>query len=1134
MLSTTADRDRLREITDFPSLVEYLRDDLHWPIEPVDFEDLTFDYTPQELGIDPATAAHIKEIKQLRPLATGQPWGIFFLQFEPKRLPVVVLRKILARLVVKKRAVLDPNDRKVWNLHDLLFISNYGNDDERQITFAHFTQDEAHADLPELKVLGWDEKDTALHIDHAIAELKSNLVWKDGEAVDDWRRRWAAAFRLRPKQVIQTSKQLAIRLAALAREIRAKCLHSMSVETEHGPLKTLLAGFKQALIHDLDEPKFADLYAQTISYGLLSMAIRRTVPGEGHAIVVDNLVDLVNSGNPFLKDLLTQFLNVGGRRWNDDAGRLIGIDFDELGVNDVVDTLRQADMEAVLADFGNRNPTEDPVIHFYELFLKEYDAKMRTQRGVFYTPRPVVSYIVRSVHELLQTDFGLPDGLADTTTWAEMLQKHNGLKMPEVEHVDPATRKTSMRPIDPATPFVQILDPATGTATFLVEVIDVIHKHMVAKWRTEGVEPLWINPRWTEYVSTHLLPRLYGYELMMAPYAIAHMKISLKLFETGCTLGPNDRARVYLTNALEPARHLSDTFAQMAPALAHEGLAVSEVKQQQQFTVVIGNPPYSKMSANLEPEAVRLIEPFRYVDGTLIVERGALAHELNLQDDYVKFFGLLFKVLSKTGVGIGGFITNFRYIDSPSLRGLRHLALTTFNRIAVTNLGGQVSDRDSVRQTDENVFDIEQGVAISVLSRTMAPSAPLKPINYGRVFGDRLQKYDLLASNTSRTLSDQVVIPSEPFYPLRPASGDAETEFRSWDGLESVMPMNSGCVITSRDKLAIAFTPDELLATVSRFAHSPTGDLAIQREIGFSVKAKWDVEACKRLILRLGIKSDFVRPILYRPFDVRYIYYVPQLLDTPSRPVSDVLAGRENLSLLTPKVKTTAEFCHVLITRDTAEKKVCSHDRATQMFPLWRHRLGGVPLPNVQETRYRDGKTVDTPQSTLAYAYAVLHSPGYRTRYGVVLRDVFPRLPRPRTASLFDALSRFGDELIAYHLFESPRLRDAPLTYTGRANPTIGDVTYEGSRVRLSPQGEDTFSDVSQAVWNFRIGGYQVCEKWLKDRKGRTLSAEDVVHYQKIVTVLGETIRLMAEIDEKIDSQGGWPGAFVIAPPTTA
>jgi hypothetical protein len=345
---------------------------------------LTFDYTPDELGIDSASAAKIQEIKRLRPLSPTQPWGIFFVKFEPKQLPVVALRRILSRVVLKKRASSNSDDRAAWAADDLLFVSNFGRSDVRQISFAHFSQDENRLALPVLKVLGWDNPDTQLHLDHVVDTLHEYLSWPDDESeTDAWRASWRAAFTLRHREVIATSKLLAVRLAELARSIRDRIAAALAIETDDGALTTLMHTFREALVHDLDTSGFADMYAQTIAYGLLSARI-----ADPSASTVDDFAGHMRT-NPFLRELMESFLSARGSK--NGGEQQAGIDFDELGINEVIDLLDDANMEAVLRDFGDRNPQEDPVIHFYELFLKEYDAKKRMQRGVFYTPRPVVA-----------------------------------------------------------------------------------------------------------------------------------------------------------------------------------------------------------------------------------------------------------------------------------------------------------------------------------------------------------------------------------------------------------------------------------------------------------------------------------------------------------------------------------------------------------------------------------------------------------------------------------------------------------------------------------------------------------------------------------------------------------------------
>ena len=400
------------------------------------------------------------------------------------------------------------------------------------------------------------------------------------------------------------------------------------------------------------------MYAQTIAYGLLSARI--TDPAQRTA---DDLAAHMRT-NPFLRELVETFLHVGGRRGK--AGGP-GIDFDELGVSEVVELLDQANIEAVVRDFGDRNPQEDPVIHFYEHFLAAYDKKQKVSRGVFYTPRPVVSYIVRSVDEVLRTEFGLADGLADTTTWGEMAKRCEDLKVPDGT--------------PPGQAFVQILDPATGTGTFLVEVIDLIHKTMVEKWKAQGHSEKKIQALWNDYVPKHLLPRLHGYELLMAPYAIAHLKIGLKLYETGYRFESDERARVYLTNALEPPGDGQLTL-RFLPALAHEVKAVDEIKRGHRFTVVIGNPPYSKLSQNKGEWIDGLMERYKTTIKSGEIQRQALSN------DYVKFVCFSSSILEKSSAYVIGMITDNSYLDGPLFRDMRADLLATYRYLYLADLGG--------------------------------------------------------------------------------------------------------------------------------------------------------------------------------------------------------------------------------------------------------------------------------------------------------------------------------------------------------------------------------------------------------------------------------------------------------------
>ena len=1138
-------RDRLACIRRFDQLVAYLRDELDWPIESDDFESLTFEYSPEELGIDAHNAAKIQEIKRLRPLVPSQPWGIFFVKFEPKRLPVVALRRILGQVTLKKRASANTSGHQAWAEDDLLFVSNYGEGEERRIAFAHFAKPEDGHDLPTLQVLGWDNLDTPLHLDAVARELTDHLSWPDDE--DDphaWRVGWRAAFKLRHREVITTSKQLSDCLAELARAIRDRIRTALTIETETGPLTKLMKAFETALVHDLDEDGFADMYAQTIAYGLLSARItdpfRRTA---------DDLAAHMRT-NPFLKELLETFLHMGGRRGK--AGGP-GIDFDELGVSEVVELLDQANMEAVVRDFGDRNPQEDPVIHFYEHFLAAYNKKQKVSRGVFYTPRPVVSYIVRSMDELLRSEFSLTDGLADTTTWGEMAERHGDLKIPE---------GTS-----PTQAFVQILDPATGTGTFLVEVIDLIHNTIATKWKSQGHDEEKIQTLWNDYVPKNLLPRLHGYELLMAPYAIAHLKIGLKLLETGYRFESEERARVYLTNALEPpgGKQLTLSFL---PVIAHEVKAVDEIKRNQRFTVIIGNPPYAGHSLNNRvPWIVDKVYDYKrnYPD----LQKPGQAKWL--QDDYVKFLRLAEWEIERSKCGVLGFITNHAWLDNPTFKGMRSHLLESLDLRRVLDLHGNANKKERALDgsRDENVFEIKQGVAISLLARRPSPLFDEQwTLQRSDLLGVDASKFDTLLANTTSSLASDSFGALPPEYIFDRRDSDKKAEFVRFTSLPSIFSQNGDPapgIVTTHDEFAISFTQEEQVEKVEKLL--ATFDEAEARNLyRLCSQNQWDYTEAKKE-LRRGEWRKEILPILYRPFDLRFTVFNRHVAVHRRQRVSRHLRSPSCTGLVSVRQVAEGEFSHALACNTLVESRITISNKGIGfVLPLWLQSEWSDAewRPNIDPAvahevalitglTYRDRwkprrtawdgccdlRSEFGPQDLFDWIYAVLHSGSYRTRYAEFLKSDFARVPLPQSTGLFRALATHGRELVEFHLMESPKADEFITNYAGPTNPEVSRVGWLDGTVwldagktnsrqnhRAMKPGTIGFVGVPEVVWDFRMGGYQVCHKWLKDRKGRTLSHADISHYQMIVSTLNSTIHIMTDIDEVIDSHGGWPYAF--------
>ena len=1169
--------DTLRRVRTLPALVAYLHDHLGWPVDVEDWNQNVFDWLPEELRLKPEHQVKVKSVQQLRPLVSGQPWGIFFVEFEPGRLPITVLRRVLNALVPKGRA--QDGGHQTWHMSDLLFVSSFDNGSEHEIALAHFSDESANGDLPTLRVLGWHDDHTPMQLGHLAQTLEDKLRWptpcRTAEQLQHWRTQWASAFTQGYRQNIHDAKTLALAMAQLAKRIRSRVNTVLELESASGHLHQMHKAFRDNLIADLSADAFADMFAQTITYGLFTARASR----DSGALTADNLADMVPSTNPFLKELLGNFLSASGRAPKKNQR----LDFDELDINEVVSVLRQVDMQAVLRSFNSSKPGDDPVIHFYEDFLKAYDRAMRAKRGVFYTPGPVVQFIVKSVDSILKTEFGIADGLASTITWGDMVQRMPTLKLP--------------RHCTSDTPFVQVLDPATGTGTFMVEVINHIHAHMKAQWAKQGKasRAQWL-PLWQDYVQQHLLPRLYAFELMMAPYAIAHMKIGLKLHETGYTFPPGGpRVNVFLTNALEPAHEINPGLAFEAPMLAHEAAAANKVKEETAITVVVGNPPYSGVSNNMFPWIDGLLKgqlpdgtvvsSYYHVDGQPLGER-----KVWLQDDYVKFIRFGQWRIESSGIGILGYITNHAYLDNPTFRGMRASLLQAFDMLSVTDLHGSAKKGRAGNQDepDENVFDIEQGVAIALLTRMGDLSDQTPLVKRIDIWGSRATKYESLSSNS--TSAAIVLLPSSPYYFFKYWDETNLMDYMNGYALPDILQTNSSGIVTSKDHFVVSLERSLLIKRIKEFAVSlETGDALLQR-FDLSENYAWNATKARDEVAALVNFADFVREIAYRPFDNRYMFYHSSLVWRMREEVMQHLDGA-CLSLISCRQQSqeNVEWSLVGVTKLPIESCMISNKtkEINYSFPLWltvgKSKVANLSPSyiasilsalNIAPSDYRpqDPSAPLHAEKIFHYIYAVLHSPAYRQRYAAFLRADFPRIPIPASRPLFDALAALGAELVAWHLLEHPNAQNIP-TPTAPANQPAAwfgtdytlvkvaeksrqlaeiteaaEITESAAPASVQASHNQTgkvyinatsgFAQVRQHVWQHSIGGYQVLHKWLDDRRkaGRSLSPQDITHWQRIYAACQATQTLMQQVDTTIQTHGAWPTAFSPShpPPTLA
>jgi len=898
-------------------------------------------------------------------------------------------------------------------------------------------------------------------------------------------------------QTIKSSKKLAEMMAGKARllsDIISKALSSDEVNQEDSTLKDQMLAFKQILIHDITPQGFADVYAQTIAYGMFAARLHDST------LVTfsrQEAAELIPKSNPFLRKLF---------------GYIAGPDIDDRikwVVDSLADIFLATNIGEILKNYGKSTKMEDPIIHFYETFLSEYDPKLRKSRGVWYTPQPVVSFIVRAVDDILKIEFDLPQGLADTNKTTI-----------KVDSQTPDKRSaTGYKRMEQEVHKVQILDPATGTGTFLAEVVKLIHK------KFQGQQGIWSN-----YVETHLLPRLHGFELLMASYAMAHLKLDLLLTETGFKPTSNQRFRVYLTNSLE--EHDKDTGTLFANWLSTEANEANHIKRDAPVMCVIGNPPYSGVSSNNGEWISNLIEDYKYVDGVHFNER---KHWLN--DDYVKFLRYGQHFIEKNGSGVLAYINPHGFLDNPTFRGMRWNLLKTYDKIYTIDLHGNSKKKETAPDgsADTNVFDIQQGVSINIFIKNgLKKSSDLAKVFHFDLFGKRNFKYEFLLESSLKSIDFKELKPKPPYYFFFDNNEDGEKEYDKGFKLNELFSEASMGLVSASDEFNFSFSKKE---------HS----LKI-RDILEMEEAYWrkkygrlkDAESWKYAWAKkdaLDHQNSEMAKISYRPFDVRFSLYTGKSGGLYARPMYGVMRNfcQSNLAICSTKRRRNDASCYFL-TKHITDKSISSSLDNSYIFPLYLYpetngqqtieqseeRKPNLNAEIVKKITEKVGLIFTTekevtentfaPLDILDYIYAVLHSPIYREKYKEFLKIDFPRVPYPKNKDTFWQMVKFGGEIRQIHLLESPEVEQYITQYPIDGDNIVGKPKYKDGKVYIN----DTqyFDSVPQMAWEFHIGSYQPAQKWLKDRIDRKLKFDDIRHYQQIIVALSKTDGLMKEIDK--------------------
>ncbi|MGG7539386.1 type ISP restriction/modification enzyme [Rhizobium sp. 12,4] len=941
------------------------------------------------------------------------------------------------------------------------------------------------------------------------SELESRTISINADKVEAVSKLLAAFFSS-PPQGLAKAEQLAVALATrskLLRDYLTEELIRQSKAKQEGRLHALYGVFREQVFHELTVTEFADAFAQMLAYGLFLAKLNAK---DDQVIALDNVRKFIPGSFRLIRELV-RFLEEMQEAEYDEAkwvvDEILSI-VNGLAIANIREDLsfrqRKAANRKVRAgdEEEHRLFERDPFIYFYEDFLKAYDKETRKSRGVYYTPPPVVNFIVRAVDDILKDAFRIDGGLADNNR-------------------------------------VTVLDFAAGTGTFLLEVMQRIFDNIGGSEAGKA----------DAVVREHMLKNLYGFEYLIAPYTIAHLKLSQYLKDKGHPLHDNERLQVFLTNTLEPVEPQKNAFL---PQLSAEVEAAQEVKEKP-ILVILGNPPYAGHSKNKGTWIKDAIDGYRdkksnkFVPGYKhVVERVPTGRDEKgeetwkeeiksigeknpkwLNDDYVKFIRFAQLKMDAVDEGIVGIITNHSWLDNPTFRAMRQSLTRSFDQIYLVDLHGSTKPKELVPAglENENVFDIQKGVAIAIFVKKAGVE---RGVWHTDIWGSRLAKYQECA--TARIDAIDWTEPSvvSPYYTMLPINWTGWENYGEWwqvadalnpqDEKRQIFRVNVLGFQTHRDHFAAAFERKEIERRVRDFLDESTSDQALRERYSIKDNRDWQIEKARAALRNSDDPHRAIIECSFRPFDSRPCFFGYEFMDYPRRELLEHVAGRENLSLLVSRQIGTGNWRHAFMADSPAESCLISDGSTEQnyCFPVFLFDSNGQPRENFSpdfraflDARYDYHYS---PEEILGYIYAVLHAPVYRSRYAEFLRIDFPRIPFPNATEGFEALSALGWALVQAHL-----LRDLPrqglADYQGKGDHTVEHVRWSAEDQRVSINETQSFARVPEGVWNFQVGGYQVLDKYLKSRRGRTLSLNEINRVGRIADALAFTIGQVQRID---------------------
>ena len=885
-------------------------------------------------------------------------------------------------------------------------------------------------------------------------------------------------------QKITSPAKLAKLMAGKARLMADAVRKSLDNDVnKSGSLWHQLKAFKDVLNKDLDETRFADLYAQTIAYGLFAARIHDKT---SKTFTRQEAANHIPHSNPFLRQIFQQ---LAGYDINNSIAWI---------VDDLVNIFAATDVKKLRKNFGKEMQRRDPMIHFYEDFLKFYDPAAKKKYGVYYTPQPVVEFIVRAVDDILKTDFALPKGLADTSKVDVTVKEME-------EGSDTVVSKVVSKHR------VQVLDPATGTGTFLAEVVGRIKEQ-----QQKGA--------WPAYVDEHLIPRIYGFEYMMAPYTIAHLKLDMLINwwdDEALAATHNNRLQIYLTNSLDQTELTNKHL--LAEMIAREANEANNIKHNAPVMIIMGNPPYSGVSQNNSKWILDLISEYRKEPNSEL----PLQEKKNwLNDDYVKFIRLGQYFVNRNREGILAYICNNGFLDNPTFRGMRWHLLNSFDKIYIINLHGKAKpkpERCPNGSKDENIFDIQVGTSINIFVKTSSKeNGELAKVYYTDLYGLREIKYAFLSSHNLFSTDFKTINPHYPFYFFVETNEVGKSDYESGFALNDLARVNNVGVVSAQDNLNMSASIEEQKNKIN--------DLLQLSELVWrdKYKRKKDAQAWKYHSAQIDAqsKNGHYCSLLYRPFDKKYTFYTGKS-GLYARPSYNIMRHmlQPNIGLIAKKGFPN-DNPPVFISDTISDFRYwsCSGMQGGDyVFPLYLYpEEGSIETErraNLDEKIWAQINTTigkeTTPEDIFDYIYGVLHSPSYRAKYKEFLKVDFPRIPYPKDKTEFEHFRFYGHQLRELHLMHN--VPESPVTFPNAGSMQVDALRWEwnkddGYSGNVYINETQCFEGVPAEAWDFYIGGYQPAQKWLKDRKGRTLSYDDIEHYRKIISVLIETSRIMKEI----------------------